>query len=170
MDMTSAEKVKLVVEDCQGSRTMNEVVPDEEINGIVDGAQIFNIMNSHCGFALWEWPVLETRGRQRYTVYSGFSRELGVQKSIQRIVDRDRSTPSTGPCVFTLEVRKKHERPGNGPRDPESAPHPGIRPVHGPDYGGFETPVGPEKSLDRMRGILGCGSLDSGARSFKRRS
>ena len=150
--MTSAQTVRLLVKDSNGIETMNEVVPDEEIKGIVDGTQIFNIMNSRCGFDLWQWAVLETRGG-RNTVYAGVTREPGVKRSIQRILDRDRLTPSTEPCVFTLEVRKERERPGPGPRDPESAPHPGIRPLYGPDYGGFETPAGP-KSLARMRGML----------------
>jgi hypothetical protein len=33
--------------------------------------------------------------------------------------------------------------------------NPGLKPRAGPDYGGFETPGGPEKSLARMRGMLG---------------
>ena len=50
--MTSAQKVRLLVKDSNGIGTMNEVVPDEEIKGMLDGAQIFKIMNSRCGFAL----------------------------------------------------------------------------------------------------------------------
>ena len=150
--MVSAQKVRLLVKDSNGIETMNEVVPDEEMKGIVDGAKIFNVMNFHCGFALWQWAVLETRGG-RDTVYAGVTCEPGVQRSIQRILDRDRLTPSTEPGVFTLEVRKIRERRGDGSPGPESVPHPGIRPRHGPDYGGFETPGGP-KSLARMRGML----------------
>ena len=153
MDMASAETLRLRVQDGNGTETMNEEVPDEEIKGMLDGAQIFKIMNSRCGFALWQWAVLETRGG-RDTVYAGVTREPGVQRSIQRILDRDRLTPSTEPGVFTLEVRKIRERRGDGPPDPESAPHPGLRPGHGPDYGGYETPAGPGASLARMRGTL----------------
>ena len=50
--MASAQTVRLLVQDSNGTETMTEVVPDEEIKGIVDGAQIFKIMNSRCGFAL----------------------------------------------------------------------------------------------------------------------
>jgi len=152
--MASAETLRLVVKDGHAIETMNEVVPDQEIKGILDGAQIFKLMNSRCGFALWEWAVLETRGGRRDTVYAGFTREAGIARSIQRIIDRARSTPSAQPCVFTLEVRKKREViRGDGPRGPIPAPHPRIGPLHGPDYGGFDTPAGP-KSLARMRGML----------------
>jgi hypothetical protein len=152
--MASAETVRLVVKDWHGIETMTEVVPDEEIQGIVDGAKIFKIMNSRCGLALWQTAIMATRGGRRDTVYAGVTREAGIVRSIQRNLDRVRSTPSTEPCVFTLEVRKKREvLRGDGAGGPESARHPGIGPLHGPDYGGFDTPAGP-KSLARMRGML----------------
>ena len=152
--MATTETLRLVVKDGHGIETMNEVVPNKEIEGIVDGAQIFKIMNSRCGFALWQWAVFETRAGRRDQVYSGFSREAGITRAIQRNLDGERSIPSTEPRVFTLEVRKKREvRRLDVTRGPESAPHPGIGPLHGPDYGGFDTPAGP-KNLARMRGML----------------
>jgi len=151
-----AEEVRLVlvVEDWEGTRTMHEVVPSSEITGIVDGEQIFNIMNARCGFRLWTTAVLETRGGQRDEVYQGWERQVGVKNNIQRCIDRDRSTPSTDLCIFTLEVRKRRERPGNGPRGAEPASHPGTDPWHGP-RGGWPTPdppqTGPEEGSISQR-------------------
>ena len=47
--MASTQKVKLVVIDDE-----DVIVVDDEIDGSVNGDQIFKEMNSRCEFGLWE--------------------------------------------------------------------------------------------------------------------
>jgi hypothetical protein len=116
-----------------------------------DAAQIFDRMNSLCAFDEWRWAHANTRGVD-LPVYTGSEREQNVKNSIQRTIDR---LPATEPGLLTLEVRKRAVREDMGPAGPGAPGHPGGTPGHGPDYGGFETPLGPDKRLARMRGMLG---------------
>ena len=148
--MASTQKVRLVVKDDD-----NVTVVEDEIDGSVNGDQIFKEMNTRCAFGLWEradamgpavrCPVMNS-------VFAGQDQAFAKQ-SLQLIID------SLGraevPCEFTFQVRKmtEYETNSDAPGGPVAPKNPGLRPGHGPDYGGFATPGGP-KSLARMRGML----------------
>ena len=143
--MASTQKVRLVVKDDD-----DVTVVDDEIDGDATGDQIFRAMISLCPFGLWDFAYLVS-SESRYTVWhSGHIPPRGegdesVTEVLQRIMDR--LPPSEELCRFTLEVQKRGDRRSNGPSDPDPVRNPGLRPRHGPDYGGFET-------LARMRGTL----------------
>ena len=149
--MASTQKVRLVVKDDD-----DVTVVDDEIDGSVNGDQIFNSMNSRCAFGLWERA--DAMGPAvRFAVMNStyaWQDQAFAKQSLQNIID---SLGRAGvPCEFMFKVQKKEEfrdPVADSSEGPEYALNPGLRPRHGPDYGGFETPGGP-KSLDRMRGMM----------------
>ena len=149
--MVSTQKVRLVVKDDD-----DVTVVDDEIDGSVTGVQLFKAMNVHCAFG--QWLKVESLGPNvKFTVMNSrdsWHNEACAKRVLQEIID---SLVRAGvPCQFTFKVQKKAEfrdPAADSPEGPEYALNPGLRPRHGPDYGGFETPGGP-KTLARMRGML----------------
>ena len=149
--MASTQKVKLVVKDDE-----DVTVVEDEIDGSVNGDQIFKEMNTRCAFGLWERADAMGPGVLFTVMNSGYAwqDQAYAKRILQDIIDRlDRAGV---PCSFTFQVRKKgeYETNSDAPGGPVAPKNPGLRPRHGPDYGGFETPGGPGVSLARMRGTL----------------
>ena len=143
--------IKLVVEDADGATVVND-----DYDGAATGDLIFRAMNLKCPFGLWasaEALGPHVKGPVMNSLFPRMN-ETFAKQSLQQIID------SLGraevPCEFTFQVRKKQELrdpAADSPSGPAPSTNPGLRPGHGPDYGGFETPGGP-KSLARMRGML----------------
>ena len=150
--MASTQKVKLLVKDDE-----NVIVVDDEIDGSVTGDQIFKEMNSRCAFGLWERADAMGPG-VRFAVMNSrdaWQDQAYAKRVLQSIIDS--LTNIGGPREFTFQVRKKEEfrdPAADSPGGPVAPKNPGLRPRHGPDYGGFATPGGPGVSLARMRGTL----------------
>ena len=150
--MASTQKVRLVVKDDE-----DVTVVEDEIDVSVTGDQIFNAMNSRCAFGLWEKADAMGPGVRCAVMNSEYAwqYEAYAKRNLQNIID---SLGRAGvPCEFTFQVRKKEEfrdPATDSPGGPVAPKNPGLRPRHGPDYGGFETPGGPGASLARMRGVV----------------
>jgi hypothetical protein len=150
--MTSTPKVFLVVKDCD-----DVTVVEDEIDGIVTGAQLFKEMNSRCEFG--KWSRADALGPHvQFNVMKSHNQgdnEASATRILQDIIDS--LVRAEVQCEFMFKVQKKEEfrdAAADSPEGPEYPLNPGLRPRHGPDYGGFETPGGPQASLARMRGML----------------
>ena len=149
--MASTQKVKLVVIDDQDVTVM-----ENELDGGVNGDQIFKEMNSRYDWRLWEQADAIGPGVYCTVMNSAYAYQDQVYAKgiLQDIIDR--FGRAGVPCEFTFQMRKKgeYETNSDAPGGPAPSTNPGLRPRHGPDYGGFETPGGPGASLARMRGTL----------------
>ena len=151
--MASTQKVKLVVIDDQDVTVM-----ENELDGSVNGDQIFKEMNSRYDWRLWEQADAIGPGVYCTVMNSQYAyQNQGYAKGIlQDIIDR--FGRAGVPCEFTFQVRKKEEfrdPATDSPGGPLAPKNPGLGPRrHGPDLGGYETPAGPGASLARMRGTL----------------
>ena len=144
--MTTIQKVRLLVKDSDDVTVM-----DESVTGIASGKDIFDTMNRRCGFDNWASAFASWQGRA-CSLYTGVEADFTVKADMQKFIDR--LSPCTEQCTFTLEVQKQGDRRSDGPRGPDSATHPGLRPWNGPGPVGFDTPGGP-RNLARMREMLG---------------
>ena len=166
--MASAQKIRLLVRDDQ-----EVIVVDDEIECSATGEQLFNEMNRRCEFRKWERADMWV-DKEVFAVSN--SGNLGqdqayAKEQLRKIID---SLPTSGaPCRVILQVQKKGDdseyQNSDAPGGPVAPKNPGLKPLAGPNYGGFETPGGPDKekakteglqkchaeSLARMRGMLG---------------
>ena len=102
--MASTQKVKLVVLDDE-----DVIVVDDEIDGSVNGDQIFKEMNSRCAFGLWEracakghcvrFAVMDSADATQDQAYA----KRVLQSTLDSLANIG------GPCEFTFQVRKKGE-------------------------------------------------------------
>ena len=149
--MASTQKVKLVVLDDE-----DVTVVEDEIDGSVNGDQIFKEMNTRCAFGLWERADALV-DKEKFAVSNSsntWQDQTYAKEDLQRIIG---ILPTIGaPCRFTVQVRKKgeYETNSDAPGGPVAPKNPGLRPRQGPDDDGFETPAGLGVSLARMRGML----------------
>ena len=138
--------IKLLVEDFE-----DVVVAEDDVEDAT-GEQLFKAMNSLCRFDLWARADVWV-GRRNFEVSNADDvrqDKAYATMTLQHIMDRVGASASG----FRLIVQKKEDRQSEGPAGPYPPQNPGLRPRHGPDYGGFETPAGPGVSLARMSGML----------------
>ena len=135
--------IKLLVEDFE-----DVVVVEDDVEAAT-GEELFKTMNSLCRFELWERADVWVDRRNFEVLNADDVRqdEAYAKRTLQHIMDTEAGSG------FRLIVQKKEDRQSEGPAGPYPPQNPGLRPRHGPDYDGFETPGGP-KSLARMRGML----------------
>ena len=150
--MAGTQKIRLVVKDDD-----DVTVVDDEIDGSVNGDQIFKEMNTRCAFGLWERADAMGPAVRCPVMNSEYTRQdqAFAKQSLQLIIDS--LGRSEVPCEFTFQVQKKEEfrdPAADSPGGPVAPKNPGLRPGRGPDLGGYETPAGPGASLARMRGTL----------------
>jgi hypothetical protein len=152
--MASTQKIRLLVKDDDGV-----IVLDDEIECSATGEQLFNEMNRRCEFRKWERADMWVDKAVFAVSNSGnaLQDQAYAKEQLRKIID---SLPTSGePCRLTVQVRKKddvseYETNSDTSGGPVAPKNPGLKPRHGPDYGGFETPEGPEGTLARMRGTL----------------
>ena len=151
--MAGTQKIRLVVKDDD-----DVTIVDDEIDGRVNGDQIFNEMNTRCAFGLWERADAMGPGVRCAVMNStsAWQDQAYAKRVLQSIIDS--LTNIGGPREFTFQVQKKEEfrdPATDSPGGPLAPKNPGLGPRrHGPDLGGYETPAGPGASLARMRGTL----------------
>jgi len=178
--MASAQKIRLLVRDDQ-----EVIVVDDEIECSATGEELFNEMNRRCEFGKWERADMWVDKAVFAVSNSGnASQDQAYAKAALQNVIAGLPT-LVAPCRLTLQVQKKGDdsdyQNSDAPGGPVAPKNPGLQPLAGPNYGGFETPAGPEGrgtqkkegarageggvggsdgagTLARMRGLLALGA------------